>query len=76
MVGLGETSAQVQRDHPLILQAAGCNIITIGQYLQADPRKLFVKEFITPEQFKRYEELGRCLGVKQMYCGPFVQLEL
>jgi lipoic acid synthetase len=35
--------------------------------------KLRVKEFITPEQFKRYEEFGHKLGVKHMYCGPFVR---
>lgn len=72
MVGLGENETQVQetiRD----LQAAGCDIITIGHYLQADPRKLLVKNFITPEQFKRYEEYGYSIGVKHMYSGPFVR---
>jgi lipoic acid synthetase len=72
MVGLGETEAQVQetiRD----LHAAGCDIITIGQYLQADRRKLLVKSFVPPSQFKAYEAYGHSLGIRQMYCGSFVR---
>ena len=51
----------------------GCDIITIGQYLQASRLKLLVKEFITPEQFQKYEEFGYKLGVQYMYSGPFVR---
>jgi lipoic acid synthetase len=72
MVGLGETDAQVL-ETIADLSRAGCDIITIGQYLQADRRKLLVKAFIPPEQFKAYEDYGYSLGVKQMYCGPFVR---
>lgn len=72
MVGLGETEDQVfQTLHDL--HEAGCDIITIGQYLQANPRKLLVKSFVPPEQFKKYEEYGYSLGVQNMYCGPFVR---
>jgi lipoic acid synthetase len=72
MVGLGETSEEVKetiRD----LYEAGCDIITIGHYLQANRRKLMVKAFITPEQFKEYEEYGYAIGVKYLYSGPFVR---
>jgi lipoic acid synthetase len=72
MVGLGESEEEVQetiRD----LRAVGCDIVTIGQYLQADRRKLLVKAFIPPEQFERYAAYGRALGVPHMYCGPFVR---
>ncbi len=72
MVGLGESELQVKQTIE-DLKNAGCDIITIGQYLQADQRKLLVKEFITPERFKAYEEYGHSIGVKQMYCGPFVR---
>jgi lipoic acid synthetase len=72
MVGLGETPSQVEQTIADLRQA-GCNIITIGQYLQADQRKLLVKEFVPPAQFKLYEEFGYSIGVKQMYCGPFVR---
>jgi len=40
------------------LKDAGCDIITIGQYLQANHRKLRVKSFVHPEQFKCFEEYG------------------
>jgi len=72
MVGLGETAQEVEstiRD----LHTAGCDIITIGQYLQASHRKLRVQEFITPQQFKHYEAYGLACGVAHMYSGPFVR---
>jgi lipoic acid synthetase len=72
MIGLGETEEQVfetLRD----LQQVGCDIVTIGQYLQANPRKLLVKAFIHPDQFKRYEEYGYSIGIPYLYCGPFVR---
>ncbi|HUD01571.1 MAG TPA: lipoyl synthase [Rhabdochlamydiaceae bacterium] len=72
MVGLGETEEQVLETLQ-DLKSAGCDIVTIGHYLQADRRKLTVKSFITPEQFKRYEEYGYSLGIQQMYSGPFVR---
>ncbi len=72
MLGLGETESQVKttlRD----LMEAGCDIVTMGQYLQANRHKLLVKAFVTPEQFKLYEEYGYGIGLKFMYCGPFVR---
>ena len=72
MVGLGETETEVQetiRD----LQTAGCDIITIGQYLQASRVKLLVKSFVSPTQFEAYAGYGRSIGVPNMYCGPFVR---
>lgn len=72
MVGLGETEEQVQetlRD----LKSVGCSIVTIGQYLQPKRQKLLVKAFITPEQFKKYEDYGYSIGLRHMYCGPFVR---
>ncbi len=72
MVGLGETEEQVLETLQ-DLKNAGCDIVTIGHYLQADRRKLTVKSFITPELFKRYEEYGYSLGIQQMYSGPFVR---
>jgi lipoic acid synthetase len=72
MVGLGETSEEVQATLG-DLKAAGCQIVTIGQYLQPQRHKLLVKAFITPEQFKEYEEFGYKIGLQYMYCGPFVR---
>lgn len=72
MVGLGETEDQV-KETISDLHQAGVSIITIGQYLQANRLKLLVKSFVTPEQFKMYEEYGYSVGVPYMYCGPFVR---
>ncbi len=72
MLGFGEQEEEVKetiRD----LFDAGCDVITLGQYLQASQRKLRVKEFVTPEQFKAFEEYGLSLGVRHMYSGPFVR---
>lgn len=72
MLGLGEEEEQVYstlKD----LKTAGCDIVTIGQYLQPNRQKLRVKAFIPPEQFKKYEAFGYELGFSYMYCGPFVR---
>lgn len=72
MLGFGETDDEVRqtiRD----LKESGCDIITIGQYLQASKRKLRVKEFVTPERFDALAEYGHSIGVKHMYSGPFVR---
>lgn len=72
MVGLGETKEQVEetmRD----LANAGTDIVTIGQYLQPNRRKLLVKAFVHPDEFKHYENYGYSVGISHMYCGPFVR---
>lgn len=72
MVGLGETEEQVYetlRD----LKKTGCDIVTIGQYLQPNRKKLLVKSFVPPELFKKYEAYGYSLGFSYLYCGPFVR---
>lgn len=72
MVGLGETDAQV---HETLqdLKNAGCEIVTIGQYLQASRIKLRVKKFVHPDTFKSYEAYGLSIGLKAVYAGPFVR---
>ena len=72
MVGLGEEEEEVfetLRD----LKDAGCDIVTIGQYLQPNPRKLRVKSFVTPEQFETYRKYGESIGLPYVYSGPFVR---
>ncbi len=72
MVGLGEQEEQVYqtlRD----LKTAGCNIVTIGQYLQPNRHKLLVKSFVTPQQFKIYENYGYQIGINYVYAAPFVR---
>lgn len=72
MVGLGETPAEVEElmDD---LRAAGCQIMTIGQYLQPSHRHYSVAAYVTPEQFKRYEETGLAKGFTQVESGPLVR---
>ncbi|MFN0065773.1 MAG: lipoyl synthase [Chlamydiales bacterium] len=72
MVGLGESREEVEetiRD----LRDVGVKIITIGQYLQPNRKKLRVKEFVTPQTFEEYAAYGRAQGVPYMYTGPFVR---
>ncbi len=72
MVGLGEARDEVVstlKD----LASHGCDIVTIGQYLKPSRKKFLVQEFIHPDQFKEYEAIGKELGIKHMFCGPFVR---
>ena len=75
MVGLGETVQQVKKTIT-DLYNVGCDIITIGQYLQPNHKKRYVKNFISPKIFQEYEEFGKKLGIPFMLCGPFVRSSL
>ena len=72
MVGLGETPAEVEEVMD-DLRAAGCQIMTIGQYLQPSHRHYPVAEYVTPAQFKCYEETGLAKGFTQVESGPLVR---
>jgi len=72
MLGLGETEAEVvEAMHDL--REVGVSIMTIGQYLQPSKKHLSVLEFVTPEQFKKYETIGLSLGFKHVESGPLVR---
>ncbi len=72
MLGLGETKEEVQMTLQE-LHKAGCDIVTIGQYLQASKHKVRVKEFIHPDIFAEYASYGKSLGIENIYAGPFVR---
>lgn len=72
MLGLGETESEVLETLE-DLRNANVDIVTIGQYLQPTKKHLPVKEYITPEQFKKYEELGLEMGFKFVTSGPLVR---
>lgn len=72
MLGFDETEQEVQ-EAMCDLQEAGVDIITLGQYLQPSLRKLRVKKFVTPEQYKALETFGKKIGVRYVYAGPFVR---
>ena len=72
MLGLGETEEEVYetlRD----LRTNQVDVVTIGQYLQPSKKHLPVKDFISPEEFKKYEEYGLELGFRHVESGPLVR---
>jgi len=72
MLGLGEELDEVEqvmrelRDH-------GCDMLTLGQYLQPSLHHLPVSRFVTPEEFDRLAELGRAMGFSHVASGPMVR---
>jgi lipoic acid synthetase len=72
MVGLGETEEEVFKIMDDLVEH-GCDILTIGQYLQPTKMHLEVAEFIHPDQFARYEEVGLSKGLKYVESGPLVR---
>ena len=72
MLGLGETEKEVKQTM-LDLREAEVDIVTIGQYLQPSKKHLPVKEFITPDQFKIYEEYGKQIGFRHVESGALVR---
>ncbi|MCA1948264.1 MAG: lipoyl synthase [Armatimonadetes bacterium] len=72
MLGLGETHEEVLetlRD----LKEAGVDAVTIGQYLRPTMRHLPVVEFVHPDRFKQYEEIGAEMGFAFVASAPFVR---
>ena len=72
MAGLGESREDI-REVMSDLRKAGCDIITIGQYLKPDSDCLDVEEFLEPKEFDKFSEWAKELGFKKYYCGPFVR---
>lgn len=72
MLGLGETVPEVEKSMGDLL-SHGCDFLTLGQYLQPTPKHLPVKEYIHPDQFAAYEALGKKMGFKAVFSGPFVR---
>lgn len=72
MLGLGETEQEViETLHDL--QKAKVDIVTIGQYLQPSKKHLPVKQFITPDQFDKYKQIGLELGFRHVESGALVR---
>ena len=72
MVGLGETPEEVEElmDD---LHRAGCQILTIGQYLQPSHKHYPVAEYVTPAQFASYKETGLAKGFDHVESAPLVR---
>jgi lipoic acid synthetase len=72
MVGLGETPEEIfQAMDDLV--AHGCDILTLGQYLQPTKMHLEVAEYIHPDLFAEYREVGLQKGLKYVESGPLVR---
>jgi lipoyl synthase len=72
MLGLGETREQVYQAMD-DLAANGCDILTLGQYLQPTKLHIEVAEFIHPDLFAHYREEGLNRGIKYVESGPLVR---
>jgi lipoic acid synthetase len=72
MVGLGEKKEEVVellKD----LRAAGCNILTVGQYLRPTLKQLTVDRYVHPDEFKEIEDLAYNIGFDYVVSGPLVR---
>jgi len=72
MVGIGETAEEViavMKD----VRRVGCDILTIGQYLQPTKDHLPVARFVHPDEFKMFREKGLEMGFKHVESGPLVR---
>lgn len=72
MAGLGEFREEI-RETMRDLREAGCDIITIGQYLKPGVDCLDVEEFLEPGEFDKFSEWAKEEGFKKYYCGPLVR---
>jgi lipoic acid synthetase len=72
ILGVGETEDEIiytMQD----LRTVGCDILTLGQYLAPSEEHYPVQEFVSIEQFQRYQQLGLRLGFKAVLSGPKVR---
>ena len=72
MLGLGERRDEVIEVMRRLLEN-GCEILTIGQYLQPKREKLDVVEYVHPSVFDEYRAVGEQLGFRAVFSGPFVR---
>ena len=72
MLGLGETRDELF-DVFADLRRVGCDMLTLGQYLQPTPEHLPVERYVPPEEFDDIGELARKLGFSMVASGPFVR---
>ncbi|MEI7977435.1 MAG: lipoyl synthase [Bacteroidota bacterium] len=72
MLGLGETENEVFEIMDDLV-AHGCDVLTLGQYLQPTKMHLAVEEFVTPEQFDYYKQVGIAKGFNYVESGALVR---
>ncbi len=72
MLGLGETTEELL-ETLADLRSIGCDLLTLGQYLQPSPRHLPVVRYLPPSEFDELGRLARGLGFADVASGPFVR---
>ena len=72
MLGLGETDEEIIETMS-DLRSVNVDILTIGQYLQPTAKHLPIAEFVTPERFDKYKEIGLQMGFRYVESGPLVR---
>lgn len=72
MLGLGETTEELF-ETLADLRRVGCDLLTLGQYLQPSPRHLPVERYLPPAEFDELGRLARTLGFAEVASGPFVR---
>ena len=72
MLGLGEKKIEVIQAMKDLVEA-GCQILSIGQYLRPSPAHMEIVEFIHPDRFVEYKEIGKSLGLVHVEAGPLVR---
>ena len=72
MLGLGESTEEVV-EVMYDLREANCDLLTIGQYLQPSTQHHPVSRFVTPEEFAKYEAIGREMGFAEVASSPLVR---
>jgi lipoic acid synthetase len=72
MLGLGETDEEIIETIS-DLRSVNVDILTIGQYLQPTAKHLPIAEFVTPERFDKYKEIGLEMGFRYVESGPLVR---
>lgn len=72
MLGLGETKEEVIQSMKDLV-AVGCDVLTLGQYLQPTAKHLTLKRFAHPDEFAELREIGYQLGFDYVESGPLVR---
>jgi lipoic acid synthetase len=72
ILGMGETPSEVT-DALADLRDAGCDLVTIGQYLRPTTHHLPVDRWVTPDEFAEHKRAGEALGIPHVESGPLVR---
>jgi len=72
MLGLGETKEELL-EAMTDLRSVGCDLLTLGQYLQPTKKHLEIEEFIHPDQFTDYKRIAEAMGFSYVASGPLVR---